>query len=360
MPRAPQYWATRGFSNPSFAGETEAVRATAFYRKPWSGLSIDMPFEFLGRRHGIGLFTQIVKAEMDGKDGMTGTAETLGKSGGLGTSRRTDAPRNTLMAAQYSFKQEVGNGFLNVGLQAGLYEVTFISGDRTGITTSLSSSQWINQSAWGDKKLFDAGAGISWTAPSFFVGFSLLHINQPKLQPYNREIAPGSASDLPQQSDLHQPSAPTQPSGLSQPPTGSNDSLASCIPRAYNFMAGYNIQRLQPLEIQPMVWLRNSSGKMTADATLRLAYDKKFSAGASWRIDQGYIIFAGINIKEIEVGYAYGRHTKDLESDSPGSTGFEGNTGINGGTVSEGSTENLTKGTGNKGNHEVYLRYHFR
>lgn len=59
-----------------------------------------------------------------------------------------------------------------------------------------------------------------------------------------------------------------------------------------------------------MVWLRNSSGKTTVDATLRLEYDKKFSAGASWRIEQGYVVFAGINIKGIEVGYAYGRHTK--------------------------------------------------
>ena len=311
-----QYWATRSISNPSFAGETGAIRAVAFYRKPWSGLSVDMPFEFLGRRHGIGLFTQIVKAEMDRTDGMTGTAETVGKSGGLGTSHRTEAPRNTLMAAQYSFKQKVGKGFLNVGLQAGLYEVAFISGDRTGISTSLSSIQGVDQSAWGDKKLFDAGAGASWTAPSFFIGFSLLHINQPKLQSYNREIAHENASDLPQQSDLHQPSGPPQLSGLSQPPvlsqlsTGSNDSLVSYIPRAYNFMAVYNIQWLQPLEIQPMVWLRNSSGKTTVDATLRLEYDKKFSAGASWRIEQGYVVFAGINIKGIEVGYAYGRHTK--------------------------------------------------
>lgn len=307
-----QYWATRGFSNPSFAGETEAVRATAFYRQPWSGLSIDMPFEFLGRRHGIGLITQVEKAETAGTSDMIGTT---GKNGGLGTSRRTGASRNTLMAAQYSFKQEVGKGFLNMGLQAGLYEVAFISGDRTGIAPSLSSSQGSNVSAWGNKKLFDAGAGISWTAPSFFVGFSLLHLNQPKLQPYSREVAPGNTGALPQPSGLH------QASDLPQPSTGSNDSLVSYIPRTYNFMVGYNIQRLRPLEIQPMVWLRNSQGKTTVDATLRLEYDKKLSAGASWCVDQGYVVFAGINIKGIEVGYAYEWHTKT--------------------------------------NHEVYLRYHF-
>ena len=108
-----------------------------------------------------------------------------------------------------------------------------------------------------------------------------------------------------------------------------------------------------------MVWLRNSSGKMTVDATLRLEYDKKFSAGASWCVEQGYVVFAGINIKGVEIGYAYGRHTKDLESDSQGSTGFEGNTGIEGNTGSDAGTGSLTKGTGNKGNHELYLRYHF-
>ncbi len=345
-----QYWATRGFSNPSFAGETEAVRATTLYRQPWSGLSIDMPFEFLGRRHGIGLITQVEKAETAGTSDMVGTT---GKSGGLGTSRRTGTPRNTLMAAQYSFKQEVGSGFLNMSLQAGVYDVAFNSGDRTGITSFPSTSQGIDKSIWDNKKLFDAGAGVSWTATSFFVGFSLLHINQPKLQTYNREVATRSASDLPQPSDFN------QASDLPQPSTGSNDSLVSCIPRAYNFMAGYNIQWFQPLEIQPMVWLRNSSGKTTADATLRMEYDKKFSAGTSWRVNQGYVVFAGITIKGIEVGYAYGRHTKGLKSNNPGSTGLEGNTGIERNTGSEIGRGSLIKSTSNKGNHELYLQYQF-
>lgn len=108
-----------------------------------------------------------------------------------------------------------------------------------------------------------------------------------------------------------------------------------------------------------MVWLRNSSGKTTVDATLRLEYDKKFSAGASWRVDQGYVVFAGISIKGIEVGYAYGRHTKGLESDNLESTGFEGNTDIEGNTGSEIGTGSLIKSMGNKGNHELYLRCQF-
>ncbi len=352
-----QYWATRSFSNPSFAGEMEAIRVTAFYRHPWSGLSVDMPFEFLGRRHGIGLITQIVKAEMDGTDGMTGTT---GKSGGLGTSRKSGAPRNTLMAIQYSFKQEIGDGFLNLGLQAGVYDIAFYAGDRNNNTVnSLLSSQAGDKTVRSDNKLFDAGAGVSWTATSFFVGFSLLHINQPKLQPYNREIASGNTGELPLPSDLHQPSGHPQPSVLSQPSTGSNDSLVSRIPRSYNLMAGYNIQRFQPLEIQPMVWLQNSSGKTTVDATLRLKYDKKLSAGASWRIDHGYVIFAGLVIKGVEVGYAYGQYTKALESDKPGSTGSEGNTGVGENTESKENTKNLIRSTGGKGNHEVYLRYRF-
>ncbi len=286
------YWATRSYTNPSFAGEKEAIRATALYRYPWSGIeqapqyfliAADMPFEFLGRRHGVGVAAH---------------------------TERVGSLRNSLLTAQYSFKKEIGDGFLNVGLQAGVHDLKFNAGNRQFVADSLSLSHGKFQVASTDKKLFDLGAGISWTSPSLFIGFSNLHINHPRFPVLNPEIL-SENPDAP-------PLLPIEPT----------DSLRSSVPRSYNFMAGYNIRLFRSLELQPMVWLQNSSDDTRAQATLRFVYDKKFSGGASWRKDHGWVLFAGTTLKGVEWGYAYDLYTK----------GF---------------------GKSSKGSHEMYLRYEF-
>lgn len=289
------YWVTRSYTNPSFAGEKEAIRATALYRYPWSGIkqapqyvfiAADMPFELLRKRHGIGL---------------TAHSETVGSL------------RNSLLTAQYSFKKEIGNGFLNLGLQVGAHELTFDAGSRQFITDTLTSTAGRFQVTTTDKKLFDLGAGISWTSPSFFAGFSLLHINQPLFPIFNQDISSENPNDL------------------SLIPTESVDSLRSSVPRSYNFMAGYNIRLFRSLELQPIVWLQNSPDETKIQSTLRLEYDKKFSGGASWRKDHGWVLFAGVAFKGVELGYAYDLYTKGFGKSN----------------------------TGSKGSHEVYLRYEF-
>lgn len=286
------YWAMRGYTNPSFAGEKEAIRTTALYRYPWNGIenapqhvliATDMPFEFLGKRHGVGLAAH---------------AETAGSL------------RNSLLTAQYSFKKEIGDGFLNLGVQAGAHDLTFDAGSRQFITDTLTSTAGRFQVTTTDKKLFDLGAGISWTSPSFFAGFSLLHINQPRFTVFNPEIP----SENPDDSPLL--------------PIESADSLRSSVPRSYNFMSGYNIRLFRSLELQPMVWLQNSSDDTKIQSTLRFVYDKKLSGGASWRKDHGWVLFAGVAFKGVELGYAYDLNTK----------GF---------------------GKSSKGSHEMYLRYEF-
>src|SRR5690554_1534243 len=118
-----QPWAVRGYLNPSFAGEKGAIRTAALYRYPWSGIedapqqfviTADMPVEFFGRRHGVGLVAY---------------TETAGEL------------RNSLMAAQYSFKKEVANGFLNIGLQAGMHDLNFDAGSRNLMGDTLLLAQ---------------------------------------------------------------------------------------------------------------------------------------------------------------------------------------------------------------------------
>ncbi len=268
-----QYWVLKSYFNPSFAGETEAISATALYRYGWTGienaprqfyLTANMPFDFFGKRHGAGL---------------TISNETVGTL------------RNSLLAAQYSFKKELGNGFLNIGLQAGVYDLHFDAGSKTIFEDSLQYSRGILRVNPADKQVVDFEAGISWTAKSFYAGLSVMHLLQPRFYAHNDSLS----------ADLQ------------------SDSTRSFIPRAYNLMIGCNIKLIHPLEIEPMVWVEVNPKRIEAQATLLLKYDKKFSGGASWKMNDGFFFFAGTTLYDVEIGYAYGAHTVGAGQNSSGS-----------------------------------------
>ena len=278
-----QYWAVRGFYNPAFAGETEQIRTAAVYRYQWAGidnapqrvvLTADMPVAFLQRRHGAGI---------------------------VASSEQLGSLRNTLLAGQYSFRQELGEGALQLGLQAGICNLQYDAGSLQFIPGEEPYERGILRVNPADKQLVDLNAGIAWSGKQFYAGLSVLHLTQPGFDAVPDSIAAG---------DLQ------------------SDSARSSIPRSWHLLAGYNISLFFPLEIQPMVRVQSDFSVTQVQATLRLKYDKRFSGGVSWLSDDGYAFFAGATLQGLELGYAYSLHTSGVGSES-------------------------------KGSHELYLRYNF-
>lgn len=260
------YWGVKGYYNPSFAGETDNIRSAAIYHLQQAGLNnatfenspqrltitADMPFQFLQRKHGLGIvaFTENI--------------------GSL---------RNSLLAAQYSFKHQLGGGMLNIGLQAGIYNLNYDAG-------SINLHQRLNISIT-DKQIADLNTGISWIGNRFHTGLSVMHLNQPGF-----DVIPGSDLD--------------------------SDSIRSYITRTYNFIAGYNIDIINSLEIQPMIWVLHNKNQTQTQATLRLEYDKRFSGGFTLISESGYSFFAGANIQGFRLGYAYTAHNREIEKGTKG------------------------------------------
>ncbi|MDD3788147.1 MAG: PorP/SprF family type IX secretion system membrane protein, partial [Petrimonas sp.] len=280
-PAISHYWTIKGFYNPSFAGETDQIRASGIYRLQWTGIqsapqiliaTSDMPFEFLGRRHGFGIVA---------------FSENIGRT------------RNNLLAAQYAFRRKIGKSSLAFGVQAGMYNLTFDAGSLHTTTDSIKNNIPVIRANMTEKKALDLNAGISWSGRSFYTGLSALHLTEPWFYARRDSIAA---------SDAH------------------TDSTRLHIPRSFNFIAAYNIRLFNPLEIQPMVWIQSDLAVTKVQATLRLVYNNKFSGGASWVKDDGYVFFAGAVIQGIDAGYAYSLHTSGIGKES-------------------------------KGSHEVYLRY---
>ena len=275
------YWAVKGFYNPAFAGVTEQIRSAAAYQYEWAGVenapqkvvfTADLPIEFLRRRHGTGI---VVYGEQVG------------------------SLRNTLLAGQYSHRWDMGHGALQIGLQAGIYNLQFDAGSRK-IISGEGYGKPLLQVNSADKQLPDLHAGIAWSGRQGFAGLSMLHITQPRFYVSSDSVT----------TDLQ------------------SDSARTSIPRSINFMAGYNIVLFYPLAIQPMVWLQSDFSERVAQATLRLEYDKRFSGGFSWSPGNGYVVFGGATFQGLEMGYAYNKHTS-----GPGSI--------------------------SKGSHELYVRYDF-
>jgi len=269
-----QQWSVKSYYNPAFNGETEQINTSALYRYQWAGienaprkvvLTAGMPVEFLNRRHGAGLIAY---------------SENVGEQ------------RNTLLAAQYSYIIKAGDGFLHVGLQAGLADINYDAGNIAIVSDHLQANRGSVRVNPADRQVADLNGGISWRGSKGYAGLSAMHINQPAFYAFSDSV---TSVDL------------------------QTDSLRSVIPRSYNFMAGYNIVLIHPFEIEPMVWVQHNRHETLVQATLRMVYGERFSGGLSWRADDGYGFFAGVNLRGVEMGYAYDLHKKGMARVSSGS-----------------------------------------
>lgn len=272
------YWEIKGYYNPSFAGKTDYINTAAAYNYKYSDseyspqrvvITADMPFQFLQLSHGTGIVAY---------------SESIGKR------------RNTLLGIQYSFKQQLGKGYLNLGVQGGIYNLNYDTGRINLTHDSLLENTLQSNPMLKNKQVADLAAGISWTSNKFFAGLSILHLNQPLLYQLNSEI------DTEKNSNPH----------LNN--TLVSDSINSFISRTYNFIAGYNIGLFNSLEIEPIIWLLHDRVRTIAQATLRLEYDKRFTGGFSVFSESGYSIFAGAAIQGFRFGYAYSAYNMGIVS----------------------------------------------
>lgn len=270
-----QFWTAKTYYNPSFAGETGKIQISGIYNYRWTNikdapkhlfLSMDMPVEFLGLQHGIGIQT---------------------------LSNVTGNKQNTLFAAQYTFNQKFGKGILRIGVQAGMLELHFDASSLQLTTDSAKNNRKTISTHLTDKKALDLNAGISWTTRNFHAGAAVMHLNQPSFYTTQSPVPPENVKA---------------------------DSIRSRIPLSYNFMAGCNINVFHPLvEVQPMVLLLTNLTGTRLHTAVRMVYNKKYGAGVSRNGKEGYSLFAGTVIKNIEMGYAYNGYTSGIGKGSGGS-----------------------------------------
>lgn len=265
------YWAMPTYYNPAYAGQSGNLEVTGLGRMQWIGfdnaprsflLSGNMPFNFFGRTHGVGL--------------QIGT-----ESYGLFN--------HSLVAAQYAYKKKLKGGTLSIGVQIGLINESFDGGDiyipedddyHQKTDDGLPSAQVTGMT-------LDFALGFFYSKKNWYVGLSSTHLLEPEMRLGETE----SKFDL---------------------------------PRAFYLMGGYNIQLNNPLlELRPSVFGKmmfyESALIYKVDVNARLIYNDMFSVGLGWRNGDAVIAMLGGKFKGIEAGYSYDFPTSEIRIGSSGS-----------------------------------------
>jgi type IX secretion system PorP/SprF family membrane protein len=156
-PQYSQYMFNQIGINPAYAGTHDALSANLFYRSQWTGLPgapttevFNMHAPLKGERVGVGL--QIVGDQI-------GPVKT------------------TTVLTTYSYKIKWGRGYLNFGLSAGIIDhvIDYSKIDYKDQSDPFAGS---NMGTVG-KMLPTFDVGLYYHNKSFYLGYSITHINQP-------------------------------------------------------------------------------------------------------------------------------------------------------------------------------------
>jgi type IX secretion system PorP/SprF family membrane protein len=237
--------------NPGAVAENDLVNLFGIYRQQWAWLgkntpanmffSVNAPISIAGTKHGVGL-------------------SFFDSSAGLFI--------NQSVLLQYSYKMQLLDGVLGLGLNVGYVNQTFdrSNADPTGGKGKLGEGDDYHNpsdpffSAADENAIaFDAGVGCFFSNKEMYAGISVLHLGAPTLD-Y------GTTATL-------------------------------YIPRVFYLTGGYNISLSDPLyHLKPSTLVKTDFSSFQMELTALLEYDKKFQGGISYRFSDAFVFIVGINL----------------------------------------------------------------
>jgi type IX secretion system PorP/SprF family membrane protein len=283
------YWAAVGYFNPAYAGQNSKLEATLLSRIQWLGItnaprttivSAGMPYQFLGKTHGLGAVMYNDRAGLFSV---------------------------SMFAGQYAWKKKMFKGDFSVGLEVGYINQSF-----DGTKIEIPEDDFHEQTdpalptSLVSGKAIDGSIGLFYSKKKWFAGLSVAHLLAPSI-------------DL-SETNVYE------------------------IPRTYYFINGYNLKLGNPLfELRPVLvaktmemaavyldesdtiskvetntlkaMLRNSQ----IDLSVRVYYDDRFWGGLTWRNGDAVGLMLGMQFKMFEIGYAYDFPLSVIRSQSTGS-----------------------------------------
>lgn len=268
-PLSSQYMFNTLTYNPGVAGTSGMICATALNRQQWVGFkgapsttifNISTPFNLFKIKSGAGL---LVESDNIGFD------------------------KDINLSLSYSYIMDMNIGKLGIGLNLGILDKTidpswFVPNGDGFTPPDQDPLIPVNKES---VVAFDAGLGLFLRAEKYYAGFSVTHINQPKIkfskgEPY--------------------------------------------ISRHYYLTAGYTVQLPNPsLELLPSFFVYSDGKILQFNVTSIVRYNKKVWGGVSYRAGDALIGMAGVELfNGIRIGYAYDFPLSDIRKSTSGSHEF--------------------------------------
>ncbi|MFC0877915.1 PorP/SprF family type IX secretion system membrane protein [Saccharicrinis sp. FJH2] len=193
----------------------------------------------------------------------------------------------------YSYRKRIWNGVLGAGINTGFINLTWSGeiyipdkGTETDYMTAIESSTNDLKQKSSDTK-FDMGFGAFFDHEKFYAGISVSRLTRPELK-------------------------------LSSTSNG----VYFFFNRVYYATAGYNFTLTDKpkYEIKPSVFLKSDGIISQADINCNVWYDKKYYGGLSYRLQEGFVVLAGIKLKNgLNIGYAFDLTTSRMKYGTYGS-----------------------------------------
>ena len=242
-------------NNPGYTGSNQSISAIGLFRSQWTG------FEGAPQTTNLSVHAPI---------------ELL--RGGIGLTVFSDqeaAYDNTNINLSYAYQAELGNGQLGIGFSFGMYQ------------SGLDGSQ-LNPSEPGDNTIptsevsgsaLDLGAGIYFNTQDVYFGLSSLHLTEPSI-----DVSDGSIKQLKQH---------------------------------YFLIAGSYHEISSALSLNPSIYLKSDGSSSQLDINTNLLYNDKIWGGLSYRLDDGVVILAGLELmKDLRLGLAYDLVVSEINKNS--------------------------------------------
>jgi len=231
-------------NNPGFAGSRGNIATSVLHRSQWMG------FEGAPTTQNFSIDAEL--PFLHGGVGLNVVKDNIAEFS------------NLALQASYAYRTELGVGQIGMGMSVGMYQ--------SGINGGALKPAQIGDNAipTGEVKgsSLDIGAGIYFNTQDFYIGLSSAHMTEPTI-----EWTDG------------------QDFGLS---------------RHYFLIAGYTHDLNTSLLLHPSIYLKSDGATSQLDINANLIYNNKMWGGVSYRLDEGVIMLAGMNVNEdLRFGLGY-------------------------------------------------------
>jgi type IX secretion system PorP/SprF family membrane protein len=231
-------------NNPGFAGARGNISTSVLHRSQWMGV------EGAPSTQNFSIDAEL--PFLYGGVGLNIVKDNIGPFSNLG------------LQASYAYRTELGVGQIGMGMSVGMFQ----SGvDGSDFKYAQPGDNAIPVSSVSGSKL-DIGAGVYYNTQDVYIGISSAHMTEPVV-----EWSDGSQFSL---------------------------------ERHYFLISGYYYELTPVLSLNPSIYLKSDGATSQLDINTNLIYNNKMWGGVSYRLDEGLILLAGMNVNEdLRLGLAY-------------------------------------------------------